>query len=170
MIRNKNFSAGPQQALQKLKQYCAYQERCHQEVKQKLSGYGIYGAKAEEIIAQLIEENYLNESRFASLFAGGKFRMKAWGRKKIIQELKTRGVSNYCIKTAIAAIPEQNYLQTLDRLIEKKLVAIGGSSFALRRKKLWEYLYQKGYEPEIFQERIENLLKGDGVKKKKGSE
>src|SRR4030081_1027510 len=91
------------QALQKARQYCAYQERCHKEVKDKLYGYGLHKKEVEESLSQLIEENYLNEERFAIQFAGGRFRMKQWGRVKIRYDLKQRQVSEYCIKKALAA-------------------------------------------------------------------
>src|SRR5690349_6245404 len=93
-----------EQALQKLRQYCAYQERSHSEVQQKLWDLGVRKADHDEIITALIEDDYLNEERFAIQFAGGKFRMKDWGRKKIYYALKEKKVSDYCIKRALSAI------------------------------------------------------------------
>ena len=93
----------PQQALQKIKHYCAYQERCHSEVKEKLYGVGLRKNEVDEIISTLIEENYLNEERFAIQFAGGHFRIKNWGRVKIKYELKQKQVSDYCIKKGFVA-------------------------------------------------------------------
>src|ERR687886_2511625 len=90
-----------EQALQKLKQYCAYQERSHYEVVQKLWDLGVRKAEHDEIVSALIEEDYLNEERFAIQYAGGKFRMLQWGRVKIKQALKQKGVSEYCIKKAL---------------------------------------------------------------------
>ena len=90
-----------EQALQKIKHYCAYQERCHNEVKEKLYNLGVWKKEHDEIIATLIEENYLNEERFAIAFAGGRFRIKKWGRVKIKYELKQKQVSDYCIKKSI---------------------------------------------------------------------
>src|ERR1041384_7614127 len=106
-----------EQAYQKLKHYCAYQERCHSEVKEKLYQLGIRKKDHDEIIAALIEENYLNEERFAISFAGGKFRMKQWGRLKIKQALKQRQVSEYCIKKALKEIDEKTYRKTLEKLL-----------------------------------------------------
>ena len=91
----------PGQALSKIKQYCSYQERCHEEVKQKLSDFGLSQYEIGQILGILIEENFLNEERFAIQFAGGKFRMKHWGKLKIRQELRQRKVSEYCIKIAM---------------------------------------------------------------------
>ena len=87
-----------QDALKKIKHYCAYQERCHSEVKEKLYSFGLYKQQVENILSKLIEDNYLNEERFAIAFAGGKFRMKHWGRKKIEYELRQKQVSTFCIK------------------------------------------------------------------------
>ena len=92
------------QAWEKIKPYCAYQERCHREVKEKLYGYGLYGHDVEQIISRLIEENYLNEERFAVAYAGGHSRIKKWGKIKITQALRQKGVSAYCIKKALQSI------------------------------------------------------------------
>ena len=100
MSLNKKFLT-KEQALQKLRQYCAYQERSHKEVQQKLWDLGVKRMDHDEIISTLIEEDYLNEERFAKAFAGGKFRMKDWGRKKILYALKEKGVSEYNIKKAM---------------------------------------------------------------------
>ena len=93
-----------EQALQKLKHYCTYQERSHYEVKQKLYELGVRTNDHDEIIASLIDEDYLNEERFAIQFAGGKFRMKQWGKKKILYALREKKVSDYSIKKALAEI------------------------------------------------------------------
>lgn len=108
-----------EQALQKLRQYCAYQERSHYEVQQKLYELGIRKAEHDEIIATLIEEDYLNEERFAMQFVGGKFRMKDWGRKKIYYALKEKKVSDYSIKKALQQIDEEAYQEVLRELAEK---------------------------------------------------
>src|SRR5580704_16170204 len=96
----KQRSLSPEQALQKLRHYCGYQERCHQEVKEKLYAFGLRKADVENAVATLIEEDRLNEERFAIQFAGGRFRLKNWGRIKIRYELKQKQVSDYCIKKA----------------------------------------------------------------------
>jgi regulatory protein len=95
----KNFT--PQAALQKAKHFCGYQERCHNEVKEKLYSFGLKKHDVEILLCQLIEEDYLNELRFAEQFAGGKFRMKQWGKIKIVYELKQKRISEYIIKKAI---------------------------------------------------------------------
>ena len=140
----------PQQALPKLLQYCSYQERCHHEVLEKLNGYGIWGDDADEIVGKLIQDNYLNEERFACHFAGGRFRVKQWGRTKIKYELKLRKVSEYCIKKAMKEIEEDDYLKTLDKLAQLKWKSLARekNSF-IKKKKLRDHLQQKGYESDL---------------------
>ena len=147
-----------EQALQKLKQYCAYQERCHSEVKEKLYNLGVWKRDHDEIIATLIEENYLNEERFAIAFAGGRFRIKKWGRVKIKYELKQKQVSEYSIKKSLKQIDESEYLGVLTKLAEEKYIALKGEQYLVRKKKTMDYLLQKGYETELVHKTI-SLLK-----------
>jgi regulatory protein len=143
----------PKQAGPKLKQYCAYQERCHSEVKEKLSSYGVYGKDADSIIATLVEENYLNEERFAIHFAGGKFRIKQWGKVKIKYELRQKHVSDYCIKKALGAIDMEEYEKTLTKLAEEKRRSLRGEkNIFIKKRKLQQYLMQKGYESSLVNE------------------
>ena len=138
-----------QQALQKLKHYCAYQERCHSEVRDKLYSLGVFKKEHDEIIATLIEENYLNEERFAIAFAGGKYRIKHWGRARIRAELKQKQVSDYCIKKALQQIEEADYLKTFSKLAADKYESLKGEQYLIREKKTKDYLLRKGYEPEM---------------------
>ena len=150
----------PQQALPKIKQFCAYQERCHSEIKEKLYGFGLTTIEAEEIISKLIEENFLNEERFAIQFAGGKFRIKQWGRIKIKYELKIKNVSEYCIKKALFAINDSDYLATLSKLADAKFNSLKNEKnpFA-KKKKLHDHLRLKGYEGDLIQEVLIKLVK-----------
>ena len=107
--------------LAKAQHYCAYQERCHQEVKNKLYELGCNTDTVNEVMVRLIETNFLNEERFAKAFAGGKFRTKKWGRLKIKRELTARKISDYCIKAAMKEIDDKDYWECLVQLIEKKL-------------------------------------------------
>jgi regulatory protein len=135
------------QALQKLKHYCGYQERSHREVKEKLYSFKLRKQDVEEIISQLIEESYLNEERFAIQFAGGKFRMLQWGRNKIVYELKQRGVSQYCINKALKEIDDDAYCETLQKLAARKWASLENEgNTAMRQQKTRLYLMQKGYE------------------------
>lgn len=136
-----------EQALQKAKQYCAYQERCHAEVKEKLYSLGLYKKEVEELLSVLIEENYLNEERFAIQYAGGKFRIKHWGRVKIKQALKQKQVSEYCIKKALKGIDEKEYNATLQKLYEQKLKTLKTEkNIFIKKRKLQDHLLQKGFE------------------------
>ena len=148
----------PLQAIPKLQQYCAYQERCHSEVKNKLYEYGVYGDDAEIIISKLIEEDYLNEQRFATQFTSGRFRLKQWGRVKIKYELKQKGVSEYCIKKALKIIDENDYEQTLQKLADQKLRSLRSEkNIFIKKRKLQDFLLQKGYEMDLVRELIKKL-------------
>jgi regulatory protein len=146
-----------EQALQKLRQYCAYQERSHFEVKQKLWDLGVRRAEHDEIISSLIEEDYLNEERFAKAFVGGKFRMKDWGRKKIYYALKEKQVSEYNIKKAMKEIDDEEYKKILKELAEKKYELLKGEQYLVRKKKTMDYLMQKGYEMDLVNKAIAAL-------------
>src|SRR3954465_13935044 len=121
-----------EQALQKLRQYCSYQERSHYEAEQKLWELGVRRAEHDEIISTLIEEDYLNEERFAKQFAGGKFRMKDWGRKKIYYALREKKVSEYNIKKAMKEIDDEAYQKTLMHLAEKKYESLKSDQYLVR--------------------------------------
>lgn len=146
----------PGQALQKLKHFCAYQERCHQEVKEKLYGFGLTTPEVESAISTLIEENYLNEERFAKAFAGGKFRMKQWGRVKIKYALKQKQISPYCIKLAMSEIDEDDYDRILTELVEKQWEALKSEKNIFNRlRKTQDFLIRKGYELDLIKSAIE---------------
>ncbi len=137
-------------ALQKAKHFCGYQERSHNEVKEKLYGFGLYKNDVEELLSLLIEENYLNEERYAIAFAGGKFRMKQWGRVKIRYELQQKKVSAYCIKKALASIEEADYEKTLQKLASAKILVLKSEkNVFVKKTKLRNYLLQKGFEPSL---------------------
>jgi regulatory protein len=140
----------PGQALQKLRHYCAYQERCHSEARDKAYGYGLRKTDVEELISSLIQDDYLNEERFAIQFAGGRFRMKQWGRVKIRYELKMKQISDYCIKKALKEIPEDDYEATLQKLAEdKKRTLKSEKNIFIKKRKLQDYLRQKGFESDL---------------------
>ena len=138
-----------EQAIQKLRHYCAYQERSHSEVVQKLYELGVWRQEHGDIIASLIEDDYLNEERFAKAFVGGKFRMKDWGRNRIYYGLKEKGISDYLIKKAMKEIDEERYSETLRELAEKKYDSLKGEQYLVRKKKTIDFLLQKGFEPEL---------------------
>ncbi|PJJ74712.1 regulatory protein [Thermoflavifilum aggregans] len=144
----------------KITHYCAYQERCHQEVKQKLHQLGVYGQQAETCIACLIEENYLNEERFAMQFALGKFNINKWGKRKIASALQQKQISSYLIKKAIAQIDTDQYLKVLQKQMESKIAAGKDLSVPVLKQKIMSYFLQKGYEAECIEQiwnRIQDL-------------
>jgi regulatory protein len=147
-----------EQSLQKIKQYCAYQERCHSEVRDKLYSFRLRQSEVEEMITLLIVENYLNEERFAIHFAGGKFRMKQWGKHKIKQALKLRQVSDYCINKALKNIDTKEYEKTFQRLTEQKLKTLKSEkNIFIKKRKLQDFLLQKGFESERIRKAVNGL-------------
>jgi regulatory protein len=143
-----------EEGLIRLQQYCAYQERCHQEVRTKLIELGVYGLDLENVMTELIRENFLNEERFARSYAGGKFRVKKWGRKRIVMELKARHISDYCIKKGLSEIVEADYRDTLEQLLEKKRAASKERNTFKRNNELANYVIGKGYEAHLVWEII----------------
>ncbi len=147
-----------EQAFYKIKQYCIYQERCHEEVKEKLYSFRLYKTDVEETLSKLIEENYLNEERFAIQYAGGKFRMKQWGKVKIKHALKHKQVSEYCIKKALKEIDESQYNKILKKLAEQKTKSLQGErNIFIKKRKLQDYLFQKGFETGLVREIVKDL-------------
>ena len=155
MIKRKQLTK--EEALQKLKHYCGYQERCHAEVRTKLYELGIRRYDHDELISNLIEESYLNEERFSIAFATGKFKIKQWGRVKIKYELKQKQVSDYCIRKALQQIDEVEYIKILEKLAIEKYASLKREQYLIRKKKTMDYLMQKGFEPALIQVAIERL-------------
>ncbi|MEL7159316.1 MAG: regulatory protein RecX [Bacteroidota bacterium] len=145
-------------ALAALQHYCAYQDRCHTDVRKKLKELRFFGDLAEEVICALIQEKYLDEERFARSFARGKFKMKRWGRMKITRELKQRDVSPYCIKKGLSEIEEEDYFRVLDEeLLRRDRLERKATHPYLRRRKLADYMFQRGYESSLTWEAINRL-------------
>ena len=148
-----------EEALHKLQRYCAYQDRCHQEVRTKLLNLGIYGDDLEEIMAELIKENFLNEERFARSFARGKFRIKKWGRNRIKQELKMRNISGYCLRKAMTEIEEVDYLKTLKEVLKKKDGLLKEKDNFKRKNRLVKYGISRGFENKLIWEAVNEMEK-----------
>lgn len=146
-----------EEALAKMQRYCAYQERCHEEVRSKLLNMGVYSDWREEIIVQLIEENFLNEERFARSFARGKFRIKQWGRNRIRQELKKRKISDYCVRKAMEEIEEADYRSTLETALVKKNISLDEEDAYQRKAKLARYAVSRGFESELAWQLINDM-------------
>jgi len=149
MLQKKSLTK--EQAYQKLRHYCAYQDRCHSEVKTKAYSFGLRKPEVEELTSKLIEENCLNEERFAKAFAGGKFRIKQWGRIKIMSELKNKQISYYCIAAALDEIDDLKYKETLHKLAVKRWNSIkgAGTNLFVKMTKTRDHLLLKGYESNL---------------------
>lgn len=145
----KKIRLTPEQAAIRIRNYCAYQERCHQETRDKLYDYGLHQQDVEQIISQLINENYLNEERFAEAFVSGKFRIKKWGKNKILLGLKSKKISEYCIKKAIQQIDGEEYEKTLLELSRKRWKSVKGEQIYIRQKKVVAWLMSRGYESDL---------------------
>lgn len=158
-MADKTIKLTPQQALLKMAHYCSYQERSHYEAKNKLAELGIYYEHADQIIAELITQNYLNEERFAKAFAGGKFRIKKWGRNKIKQELKQKKVSDYCIQQGLKEIDADDYLITLNKEAKEKYQKLKDKNLLIKASKTAQYLMSRGFEGDLVWDVIKFLNK-----------
>ena len=155
----KKVRIGKEQAIQRIRHYCAYQERAQQEVRDKLYELGMTKDEVEEIMSDLIAENFLNEERFAVQFAGGHFRIKGWGKLKILHALQQKRVSSYNIKIGLKAIDGDAYLKTLEQLATKKWNSLKGERGLSRMAKTYAFLHQRGFEPILYQPIVQKLYK-----------
>ncbi len=153
----KNQSYTVSEAQKKVEYYCTYQERCHHEVIRKLREMNMIPQAIDIIMGKLIEGDYLNETRFAQHFSGGKFRIKKWGKERILRELKRRNISDYNIKLALSEISEEDYYNTAKELADKFWRANSHRSFFERRKKVVDALRYRGWESGLIYELINTL-------------
>jgi regulatory protein len=143
-----------------INRYCQYQERCHAEVRNKLYDLGCRTTEVEEHISDLIEKGILNEERYAKAYARGKFRMKQWGRIKIIQQLRLKKVTDYCIKKGLSEIDADEYTGVLKKLVERKWSELAGEKNpGVRKMKVFRYVAQKGYESDMINDTINEIIK-----------
>lgn len=141
-----------------MERYCVYQERCHQEVEKKLREMQLIPEAAEKILLHLLENDFINETRFAKAFARGKFSIKKWGRNRITNELKKRKISAYNINLALSVIDDNDYTKTLDALAEKRLNQITEKDKYKKRKKLADYLLYRGWESDLVYDKAITLV------------
>lgn len=147
------------EAKKKLEQYCAYQERCHKEVQQKLKDMHMIPEAIDVVIVHLLEHNFLNEERFAKTFVRGKFTIKKWGRRRLTLALKQKEVSKYNINLAMGTIGDGEYIDTFNALAEKKLNSIKESNILKKKKKLADYLLYRGWESHLVYDKVNELVK-----------
>jgi regulatory protein len=148
----------PAEALSKIYRYCAYQERSHSEVKDKLFSFGLHTNEVDEILSRLITEGFVNEERFAKAFAGGKFRMQKWGRLKIENELNALGISRNCITRGMNEIPDDDYKKTLQQLLEKKNKLTSETDMFRKRNRLAQFAIGRGFEPELVWKLVKEIV------------
>ena len=155
MLKKKSYSLN--EVKKKLENFCSYQERCHKEVEEKLREYGMIQSASQEIIAQLIQKDYLNETRFAKNFARGKFRIKNWGRNRISRELKSRNITDYNIKMGMQEFTDIEYEETFYNLIEKRKKSVEHLPIDQQKKKIFSYLSYRGWEHEKIYDALSQL-------------
>jgi len=149
-----------EEATRKAEYYCAYQDRCHEEVLAKLKSLNMIPQAIDVIMAHLIEHNFLNEERFACSFARGKFRIKHWGKRRIVNELKAKGISKYNVDRALKEIGEDEYLESFHALAEHQWDVIMERNILKKKKKLSEYLLRKGFESNLVYDKMSVIDKG----------
>lgn len=147
------------EAQKKLEHYCAYQERCHKEVREKLKDMRMIPEAIDMIMVHLIEHNFLNEERFAQAFVRGKFRIKKWGKNRLVRELKFREISKYSIDKALKEIDLEDYHSTLDELTKKRIAQVNEKNIFKKKKKVADYLLYRGWESHLVYEKINTYLK-----------
>lgn len=159
-MQGKNTFVPAEKIKAKIYRFCAYQERCHQEVFNKLRDMGVHREKADELVAHLITEGFLNEERFARAFVGGKFRMKNWGRIKIIHALEAKGLTPACINAGLKEIDAADYQTVLKEILQKHLgrAPLDESPY-VKHNKAAQYAIQKGFEPALVWEFLKNLAR-----------
>ncbi|MBB1193239.1 recombinase RecX [Flavobacterium sp. SOK18b] len=145
------------EAIKKIEHYCAYQERCHDEVVQKLRTMKMDSDEIDTIIVKLIQDNFLNESRFACSFARGKHRIKFWGKNRIVNELKFRNIGQYNINLALREISNEEYLDTFEKIAIRNWDSIKETNLQKKRKKFCDYLLRKGFESNLIYEKVKEL-------------
>lgn len=156
MISQKTYTVD--EALQKMQSYCSYQERCHKEVRQKLKEMRMIPEAIDHIVTGLIQHDFLNESRYAKAFVRGKFRIKHWGKRRLILELRKRDISKVNINLALQEITDADYLETFDKLAEKKYQSIQASNKLKMKKKLADYLLYRGWESHLVYDKVNELI------------
>lgn len=145
------------EAKLKIEHFCAYQERCHEEVVSKLWSMKLDQNEIEEVIVHLIEHNFLNEARFACSFARGKHRIKHWGKIRITNELKMRKIGQNLINLALKEITPEEYLETFENLAERNWKSILETNALKKRKKFCDYMLRRGFESNLIYDKVKEL-------------
>ena len=144
-------------AIERLKNYCALQDKCQWDVMQKMNEWGLQQNTKDHILELLINEKFVDEERYAKSFCRGKFRIKNWGKRKIINELKRKQISTICINSGMQEIDDQQYFKTLDKLFLQKKITIKDRNHFIRKTKIANFLIQKGFEAHLVWEKMKEL-------------
>jgi regulatory protein len=147
------------EAIQKIEFFCAYQERCHDEVVAKLRTMKMDSDEIDQIMVHLLTENFLNEERFACSFARGKHRIKHWGKIRIVNELKFKKISQTLINIALKEITFEEYQETFHTLAERHWESIRETNTLKKRKKFCDYILRRGFESNLVYEKLKELEK-----------
>ncbi|NRB84492.1 MAG: RecX family transcriptional regulator [Winogradskyella sp.] len=156
MIPSKTYTVDEAQKV--LENYCAYQERCHKDVKSKLKEMKMIPEAIDNILVHLIEQKYLNEERFAKAFVRGKFRIKKWGKSRLVRELKFREISKYSIESGLSEINPEEYLEVLDELVKKRIAQVKEPDPYKKKRKVADYLLYRGWESHLIYEKLNAYL------------
>ncbi len=156
MFSKKSYTVD--EATNRMARYCSYQERCHKEVVQKLRDMNMIPEAIDHIVVKLMQENFLNEERFAKAFVSGKFRIKKWGKHRLTRELKQKDIGKTLINMALKTISDQEYIQTFHELAEKKADTIKETSVLKKKKKLADYLLYRGWESHLVYDKVNTLF------------
>ena len=154
-MNNKDLTT--KQIESKLQYYCSYQDRCHKEVIEKLKTFNIKSNESNEIISNLIKDNYLNESRFSENFVRGKFKIKNWGKVRIVRELKQKNISRYNINLGLKEIDSQEYQNKLDEIFKNKLSSLDNLNKTIKKRKIISYLLYRGWESNLIYSKINEI-------------
>ena len=145
----------PDEALVKLEQFCAFRDRCSQEVRQKMRELALDRDTCDQLFEVLENDGFVDDDRFSRMFALGKFRQNGWGRVRIKQELGSRAIKPGLIEAALAEISEENYQQTLVDILEKKVGLYKDEKDGWQ--KLAALAIRRGFEPGLVFEAIKRL-------------
>lgn len=156
-MNNKVFTKS--ELLSKLEYYCSYQERCYKEIEEKLFSLRATNSEKESILIHLIENNYINEERFAKSFTRGKHNYKYWGRNRIKNELKFRNISSKIIEIALKEINNESYIETFHDIAEKNWESIKERKGPKKNKKFVDFLLRKGFENDLIYDKLNELSK-----------
>jgi regulatory protein len=141
-------------AIERLKNYCALQDRCQWDVTQKMKEWGLLEMTQKHILEILIQEKYVDEERFTQSFCRGKFLIKKWGKVKITNELKKKKISDICIKKGLEEIDLTEYDLLLENLLTKKNDTLRDKNHFTRKSKLARFLIQRGFEGNLVWDKI----------------